>query len=141
MKKYMLIESNGSRIVTEAEEFERTVGVDENGLPLLKMCMPEDAVGFAPAERLEFYTWDDNRNIIIDENRKRRFAGIEGIAENRNWFDWYDNQVAQAARAQRLGVEWYASDGNRTYQNLAELDAEAHTRHNELAILLKELRQ
>ena len=55
--------------------------------------------------------------------------------EIRQWFKWYDNQVSQAQRAQRTDTEWQANDGVKTYTTLAELDAEANAKQNEIKTL------
>ena len=57
------------------------------------------------------------------------------IATLNSWFKWYDNQVSQATRAQRTGVEWHANDGTRTYYSLAELDADANAKQSEIRAL------
>lgn len=53
----------------------------------------------------------------------RSLSEINSIKE---WFRWYDIQVSQALRSDRLGNEWSASDGNKNYSSLLELDYEAN---------------
>lgn len=56
----------------------------------------------------------DSDLVTVKETTKS--ASIE-IAEIKEWFAWYDNQVCQYERAKRLGVEFD--------KNIADLDAEA----------------
>jgi len=83
------------------------------------------------------YTFRDGR-LLFDESHnglekeKQRQSNLMRIAEIKNWFDWYDKQVSQASRAQRTGAEWYAKDGEKEYRSLAELDAVADEKQNEI---------
>lgn len=56
----------------------------------------------------------DSDLITVKETKES--AAIE-IAEIKEWFSWYDNQVCQYQRAIRLGLEFD--------KNIDELDAEA----------------
>ena len=56
----------------------------------------------------------DSDLVTVKETTKS--ASVE-IAEIKEWFAWYDNQVCQYERAKRLGVEFD--------KNIADLDAEA----------------
>jgi hypothetical protein len=58
-----------------------------------------------------------------------------GITRIQAWFAWHDGQVSQALRSQRMGMAWTASDGVKTYNTLAELDAEAANKQNQIRAL------
>ena len=51
------------------------------------------------------------------------------------WFEWYDRQVMQAQRAQRTGMAWSASDGEKSYNSLSELDADANVKQVRITVL------
>ena len=72
---------------------------------------------------------------------EERMAIHKTIAELDRWFAWYDNQVSQAQRAQRTGVVWSATDGQKTYNTLAELDADANTKQGQIRALKMQLQQ
>ena len=82
-----------------------------------------------------------NGKLFFDENHKgfekeaQRQTNLQVAAEIKEWFVWYDNQDAQAARAQRTGTEWHAVDGERMYHTLAELDTEANKKQNQIRAL------
>jgi hypothetical protein len=85
-----------------------------------------DADQFVPLTAQELERW-------ATADRKREAAAQTAKAEA--WFAWYDGQVSQAQRAQRTGMAWAASDGVRTYNTLAELDAEANAKQGQIQTL------
>jgi len=68
---------------------------------------------------------DFERKAQTQDNTRRLF-------EIKEWFAWYDIQVAQNLRAQRTGTEWHAIDGERAYYSLAELDVVANEKQNQI---------
>ena len=84
-----------------------------------------------------------NGQIMVDETAKAQFAvNLESerqIYDIGQWFVWYDNQVSQAKRAERTGVEWHAVNGTITYHSLAELDAEANNKQIQIRALRAQL--
>lgn len=53
-------------------------------------------------------------------------AAQDELMELYAWFEWYDVQVHQALRAQRMDQEFSAVDSNgQRYESLVDLDAQA----------------
>jgi len=73
----------------------------------------------------------ENNNASLPELVQREIK----IKQLDSWFVWYDNQVAQAERAQRTNTEWYAVKDDKNYRTLAELDAAANEKQSELRVL------
>jgi hypothetical protein len=64
----------------------------------------------------------------------------KAILRVQNWFDnFYRPQVEQAQRAERTKTAWLATDGEKEYKTLAELDAEANRKQSEIRALKAEL--
>ena len=84
--------------------------------------------GFGPTT-CRFYRHENN--VLILDEAKQQAALDHGAAQDELnamlvWFGWYDIQVHQALRAQRMGQEFSAVDSNgQRYESLADLDAQA----------------
>lgn len=92
---------------------------------------------------IEFKKWCQENNYIIKENNFECWAepmpaptleeiNQQKISNIKEWFAWYDNQIIQAQREERMGTlsTWsalYKVNGEviKTYSTIAELDAEA----------------
>lgn len=81
------------------------------------------------AETCRFY-YRDGDTLRLDETKRQAAQDAEAAQDELNvllvWFKWYDIQVHQALRAQRMGQEFSAVDSNgQRYESLADLDAQA----------------
>lgn len=64
------------------------------------------------------------QEINKNEEEKIKFEKQNRILEINQWFAWYDNQVSQYQRCQRLGIEFD--------RDINELDNQAKTYQEEL---------
>jgi len=88
------------------------------------------------------YTYDNGMITAIDkpgrfpdETPQERSARFE-VRRCERWFRWYDCQVNQAMRAERIGTKWNAIDSDGVmYTTLAELDAAANEKQRKIKIL------
>lgn len=71
----------------------------------------------------------NNGNFILDEKKKEYLVNCDKFSTEGNaiinWFSWYDQQVAQYNRCQRLGIEFD--------KDINELDAQAAINQARLA--------
>jgi len=79
--------------------------------------------GMTPEERAR--REEINRRVQILRRRK----------ELEEWFIWYDQQVNQYNRAQRLGKNWSAEKDGKHYTTLEDMDGDADSKHAELTNL------
>jgi hypothetical protein len=84
--------------------------------------------GFGPTT-CRFYRHENNV-LILDEAKQQAAqdaeAAIDELIDLYTWFEWYDVQVHQALRAERMNNAFSAEDSSgQTYESLADLDAQA----------------
>ena len=84
--------------------------------------------GFGPTT-CRFYRHENNV-LILDEAKQQAAqdaeAAIDELIDLYTWFEWYDVQVQQALRAERMNNAFSAEDSSgQTYESLADLDAQA----------------
>lgn len=68
------------------------------------------------------YDASHDYKIVLENKRLAR----EELKDLLDWFTWYDQQVIQAGRAERLNLEWGATDDDGAhYTTLQQLDEAA----------------
>jgi len=89
---------------------------------------------------------ENNMESFVDKNvEAEHLRGLERdkivfqILEIEKWFGWYDSQVSQYHRAQRTNTGWSAVHDGKTYVTLAELDAEANNKQNQIRALIAQM--
>ena len=89
--------------------------------------VPEDFL-----ENFYCYQYKDGEFILNQELLNNTKIAQQAQAEYNEllqWFTWYDNQCAQYARAQRLGIEFD--------RDIVELDQQANKNQNRISELRK----
>lgn len=81
------------------------------------------------AETCRFY-YRDGDTLRLDETKQQAALDAEAaqdeLMELYAWFEWYDVQVHQALRAERMNDAFSAEDSSgRTYESLEDLDIQA----------------
>lgn len=81
------------------------------------------------ATTCRFYRHENNA-LIFDEAKQQAAQDAEAAQDElidlHAWFEWYDIQVHQALRAERMNEAFSAEDSSgQTYESLADLDAQA----------------
>jgi hypothetical protein len=93
----------------------------------------EEFVGIIPegfnAETCRFY-YRDGDTLRLDETKRQAAQDAEAaqdeLMELYAWFEWYDIQVHQALRAERMNEAFSAEDSSgQTYESLEDLDTQA----------------
>ena len=106
MKVRLVIIENDKRIVEDRgfREYE----LDKNNARVEVLKYHNGSVDFEPAEPLDFYTWNDNREIILDMAKKQKALNAQQIAALKTQLAAMDYKTSKYADGEYTQGEWAA---------------------------------